>query len=160
MPSKQKITTCLWFRDEAEEAMRFYTSIFEDSKITSELRWGEGGPMPKGSLLAATFQIAGQELMVLNDAPESRFTEAMSLSVDCETQAEVDELWTKLGAGGGPGQCGWLKDKYGVSWQIVPSVLLGMLQDADPARSKRVMEAMLQMTKLDIRRLQQAYDAR
>ncbi len=159
MPAQQKIVTSLWFKDKAEEAMRHYTSIFKDAKLLSESRWGEGGPMPKGTLMAANFQLAGQEFMVLNSAPEDNFTEAISLLVNCDTQAEVDELWNKLTAGGGqPGQCGWLKDKYGVSWQIVPTVLPKLLGDKDPAKARRVAEAMMQMTKLDIQRLQAAYD--
>ncbi len=161
MPIEQKITTFLWFDHEAEEAIHFYLSIFKDSKILAETRWSEGGPFPKGTLMTANFQLAGQEFMALNGGPQFRFTEAISLLVNCETQSEVDELWEKLCAGGGePGQCGWLKDKYGLSWQIVPTVLGKMLGDKDPARAKRVAEAMLQMGKLDIRRLQAAYDKR
>ena len=158
MPVKQKITTFLWFDNNAEEAIRFYLSIFENSKTVSETRWGEGGPVPKGTLMTAVFQLEGQEFMALNGGPQFRFTEAISLLVNCETQREVDELWEKLSAGGAPGQCGWLKDKYGLSWQIVPTVLGEMLQDKDPAKVKRVTEALLQMTKLDIQRLRQAYD--
>ncbi|HEX6810740.1 MAG TPA: VOC family protein [Planctomycetota bacterium] len=159
--TKQKITTFLWFDNNAEEAIRFYMSIFEDSKILSEARWGEGGPVPKGTLMTARFQLAGQEFMALNGGPLYRFTEAISLYVDCATQPEVDELWAKLTAGGGePGRCGWLKDKFGLSWQVIPSVLGPLMSDKDPAKSKRVAEAMLQMNKLDIKRLQQAYDGR
>jgi predicted 3-demethylubiquinone-9 3-methyltransferase (glyoxalase superfamily) len=157
MSQKQKIVTFLWFEREAEEAVRFYTSIFADSKILSETRWSEGGPMPKGTLMAARFQLAGQEFTALNGRPTSGFTEAVSLFVGCETQAEVDDLWQKLGAGGEPGQCGWLKDRYGVSWQIIPSVLAELLSDKDPVKAKRVVDAMLQMKKLDIARLKAAH---
>jgi predicted 3-demethylubiquinone-9 3-methyltransferase (glyoxalase superfamily) len=158
---RQKITTFLWFDHDAEEAIRFYSSIFPDSKVLAETRWGPGGPVPEGTLMSARFRLAGQEFMALNGGPAFHFTEAISLFVTCETQAEVDELWTKLTAGGGePGQCGWLKDKYGLSWQIVPSTLEGMLNDADTARAKRVMGALMQMTKLELRKLQQAYDGK
>ena len=161
MPTKQKITTFLWFDGDAEEAVHFYLSIFQDSKILAESRWGEGGPFPKGTLMTANFQLAGQEFIALNGGPHYHFTEAISLLVGCETQGEVDELWEKLCAGGGePGQCGWLKDKYGLSWQVIPTVLGKMLGDKDPVRAKRVAEAMMQMEKLDIRRLQAAYDKR
>jgi len=159
MPQKQKIITSLWFNNEAEEAIRLYTSIFKDSKVLDETRWG--GPLPKGTLLSAKFQLAGQEFIALNGGPAFQFTEAISLLVNCESQQEVDELWAKLTADGGePGQCGWLKDKYGVSWQVIPTVLLKMMQDKDPAKARRVTEAMMQMGKLDIARLQQAYDGR
>ena len=159
--STQKITTFLWFDDDAEEAIRFYSSIFADSKILDETRWGEGGPLPKGTLMTARFQLAGQEFMALNGGPLYKFTEAISLFVTCETQAEVDELWTKLTAGGGePGRCGWLKDRFGLSWQVIPRGLSEMLADSDPARARRVAEAMMQMTKLDIQRLEQAYEQR
>jgi predicted 3-demethylubiquinone-9 3-methyltransferase (glyoxalase superfamily) len=157
----QKITTCLWFQNDAEEALRFYTSIFKDAKVVSESRWGEGGPAPKGSLMAATFQLAGQEFMVLNGRPDFDFNESVSLMVSCQTQAEIDEYWQKLSAGSGEaGRCGWLKDRFGVSWQIVPSVLGKLLSDPDPAKAKRVGAALMQMSKLDIARLQQAYDGR
>lgn len=158
MPPKQKITTFLWFDDNAEEAMNFYVSLFEDSKVVSVSRWGEGGPVPKGTLMTATFELAGQEFMALNGGPMHRFTEAISLFVNCETQAEIDSLWAKLTAGGGePGRCGWLKDKYGLSWQIVPSALGAMLGDKDPAKARRVAEAMMKMNKLDIDGLKRAY---
>jgi predicted 3-demethylubiquinone-9 3-methyltransferase (glyoxalase superfamily) len=160
MPEKQKITTFLWFNDDAEEAIRLYTSVFKDSKVLSETRWGEGGPRPKGTLMTARFQLAGQEFMALNGGPQYRLTEAISLLVDCETQEEVDELWEKLSAGGEPGRCGWLKDRYGLSWQIVPSVLGRLLGDKDAEKAKRVAEAMMGMGKLDIRGLQKAYDQR
>ena len=160
MSQKQKITTFLWFNRTAEEAVRFYTSIFKNSKVLNETRWAEGGPVPKGALMTSRFQLEGQEFMALNGGPQYKFTEAISLLVDCETQAEVDELWAKLSAGGEPGPCGWLKDKYGVSWQIIPSVLGELMSDKDPLRVKRVAEAMMQMTKLDIARLKQAADGR
>ena len=160
MTKKPKITTFLWFDNNAEEAIRFYMSIFKDGKILEEARWGEGGPVPKGSLMTARFQLVGQEFMALNGGPLYRFNEAISLFVDCENQQHVDELWEKLSAGGAPGRCGWLKDKYGLSWQVVPTVLGKMMSDKDPAKSKRVVDAMLTMGKLDIERLQQAYDGR
>jgi predicted 3-demethylubiquinone-9 3-methyltransferase (glyoxalase superfamily) len=154
----QKITTCLWFNHQAEEAVRFYLSIFKDSKILTETRWGEGGPMPAGTLMAATFQLEGQSFLALNGAPQIPFTEAVSLFVSCQTQREVDELWEKLSAGGEPGRCGWLKDKFGVSWQIIPDTLVEMLGDKDPRKARAVSAAMLQMGKLDIQRLKEAYD--
>jgi predicted 3-demethylubiquinone-9 3-methyltransferase (glyoxalase superfamily) len=160
MPHQQKITTFLWFDDDAEEAVRFYTSIFADSKILAESRWGDGGPVPKGTLMTARFRLAGQEFIALNGGPMYHFTEAISLLVDCETQREVDELWQKLGDGGAPGRCGWLKDRFGLSWQIIPTVLGQMLGDKDPAKAARATAAMLQMDKLDIERLQRAYEGR
>ena len=153
----QKITPFLWFNDKAEEAMNFYVSIFKNSKVVSISRYGEAGPGPKGSVMTATFQLDGQEFTALNGGPQFTFTEAISFYVDCKTQQEVDELWDKLSAGGEKGQCGWLKDKYGLWWQIVPSILGELLQDKDAAKAKRVMEAMLQMSKIDIKTLQQAY---
>lgn len=161
MPKPQKITTFLWYDDDAEEAIRFYCSVFPDSKILSETRWGEGGPVPKGTLMTATFQLAGQEFMALNGGPMYRFNEAISLFVRCNTQREIDETWAKLTSGGGePGQCGWLKDRYGLSWQVAPDSLAGMLGDEDPARAQRVGAAMMQMGKLDLERLKKAYDGR
>ena len=161
MPGKQKITTYLWFDDSAEEAMKFYVSVFKNSKILDVVRYGDAGPGPKGTVMAGTFQLEGQEFMALNGGPQFKFTEAISLFVHCETQEEVDDLWKKLTAGGGaPSQCGWLKDKFGLSWQIIPSVLLKLLADRDAAKSKRVMEAMLQMSKIDIKKLKQAYEQR
>ena len=154
----QKITPFLWFDDKAEEAMNFYISIFRNSKIGSVTRYGEAGPGPKGTVMTATFQLDGQEFIALNGGPHFKFTEAISFSVNCETQEEVDELWEKLSEGGEKGRCGWLKDKYGLSWQVNPTVLGEMLQDRDPEKSKRVMEAMLQMDKIDIKSLKQAYD--
>jgi len=154
----QKITPFLWFNGQAEEAMHFYTSIFKNSKIGTVTRYGEAGPGAKGTVMSATFQLDGQEFMALNGGPEFTFSPAISFFVSCETQEEVDELWEKLSAGGGEGRCGWLKDKFGVSWQIIPSALGQMMQDKDPERSKRVMTALRQMDKLDIRVLKQAYD--
>ena len=153
----QKITPCLWYENNAEEAANHYISIFRNSQITSVTRYGDAGPGPKGSVMTIAFQLEGQDFIALNGGPMFQFTEAISLSVDCKTQQEVDDLWEKLSAGGEPGQCGWLKDKYGLSWQIVPSCLIEMLQDEDPQKSKRVMEAMLQMRKMDIEALRRAY---
>src|SRR5947209_12540791 len=149
----QKITPFLWFDHEAEEAMHFYVSIFKNSKAKGVTHYGEGAPRPAGSVLTASFELDGQEFVALNGGPQFKFNEAISLVVNCETQAEVDEFWEKLSAGGQPGRCGWLKDKFGVSWQIVPVALGNMMQDKDPAKSRRVMEAMMRMDKLDIRRL-------
>jgi predicted 3-demethylubiquinone-9 3-methyltransferase (glyoxalase superfamily) len=154
----QKITPFLWFDDKAEEAMTFYASIFKNSRILNVTRYGDAGPGPKGSVMTATFELDGQKFMALNGGPHFKFTEAISLFVDCETQQEVDDLWDKLSAGGQKSRCGWLKDKYGLSWQIIPSALGKLLHDKDPEKSKRVMAAMLQMDKIDIKKLQQAYD--
>ena len=155
---KQKITPFLWFDDKAEEAVNCYVSIFENSKIGSVSRYGEEGPGPAGTVMVATFTLDGQEFMALNGGPEFKFTEAISLLVNCETQEEVDKFWDKLSEGGEEEQCGWLKDRYGLSWQIVPTVLGEMLQDKDPEKAKRVMEAMLQMRKIDIGALKRAYE--
>jgi predicted 3-demethylubiquinone-9 3-methyltransferase (glyoxalase superfamily) len=154
----QKITPFLWFDNNAEEAMNFYVSIFRNSKVGSVSRYGEAGPGPKGTVMVATFQLDGQEFLALNGGPQFKFTEAISLVVNCETQEEVDEFWEKLSEGGKKSSCGWLKDKYGLSWQIVPTVLGQLMQDKDPEKSNRVMKAMLQMDKIDIERLRQAYD--
>jgi len=154
----QKITPFLWFNGQAEEAMHFYVSIFKNSKVISVTRYGEAGPGPKGSVMSATFQLEGQTFYALNGGPQYAFTPAISLFVNCETQAEVDELWEKLLQGGRPSRCGWLQDKYGLSWQIIPGVLGKMLGDKDPKRANRVMQAMLQMDKIDINRLQAAYN--
>jgi predicted 3-demethylubiquinone-9 3-methyltransferase (glyoxalase superfamily) len=156
----QKITPFLWFDDTAEEAVNFYTSIFRNSKVGSISRYGEGGPGAKGKVMSATFEIEGQEFIALNGGPVFQFSPAISFFVHCETQAEVDDLWEKLSAGGEKGQCGWLKDKYGISWQIVPNILGELLNDPDTEKSKKVMKAMLQMTKIDIEKLQQAYQQR
>ena len=158
MTIKQKITPFLWFDDKAEEAVNFYTSIFKDSEIGGISRYGEEGPGPAGTVMVATFTLDGQEFMALNGGPEFKFTEAISFLVNCETQDEVDELWEKLSDGGEEGQCGWLKDRYGLSWQIVPTALGEMLQDKDPEKAKRVMKAMLQMGKIDIAALKRAYE--
>ena len=154
----QKITPFLWFDNQAEEAMNFYVSIFNNSKVGNVTRYGEAGPGPKGSVMSATFQLEGQDFFALNSGPKFHFTPAISLFVNCETQQEVDELWNKLSAGGRKDRCGWLQDKYGLSWQIIPSALGKMLGDKDLAKSKRVMQAMLQMDKIDIVALQRAYD--
>ena len=154
----QKITTFLWFDNQAEEAMNFYCSLFKNSKILSVSRYGEAGPGPKGQVMTGTFQLNGQEFMALNGGPEFKFTEAISLFVNCETQQEVDELWGKLSEGGEEGPCGWLKDKYGLSWQIVPTLLGKLLGDKDAAKAQRVMQAMLKMKKIDTRILQEAYE--
>ncbi len=154
----QKITTFLTFKDKAEEAVNFYVSIFKNSKIKSVTRYGEAGPGPKGSVMSATFQLAGQEFFALNGGPYFSFAQGISLFVNCETQKEVDDLWEKLSAGGEKQPCGWLKDKYGVSWQIIPSVLGEMLQDKDANKSRKVMEAMLKMHKIDIEILRRAYE--
>ena len=154
----QKITPFLWFDSKAEEAMNFYTSIFKNSKKGRITRYGEAGPGPKGTVMSAIFQLDGQEFFALNGGPHFTFSPAISFFVTCETQEEVDEFWEKLSAGGEKQRCGWLKDKFGVTWQIVPSVLDKLLQDKDAGKSKRVMQAMMQMNKLDFERLQNAYD--
>ena len=157
----QKITPCLWFDDKAEEAAKFYASIFKNSKIKSITRYSEEAARvsgrPKGSVLTVAFQLAGQEFLALNGGPIFKFTEAVSFIANCETQAEVDRLWENLSKGAEKGQCGWLKDRYGLSWQIAPTVLTEMLQDKDASKSARVMSALLQMKKLDINTLKQAY---
>lgn len=152
----QKITPFLWFDTQAEAAMHFYVSIFKNSKIGNISRYGDAGPGPKGSVMTASFELDGQPFTALNGGPHFKFSEAVSLYVNCETQAEVDELWEKLSEGGEKSQCGWLKDKFGLSWQIVPSTLAELMSDPDPRKSKRVMEAMLQMSKLDIAKLKEA----
>jgi predicted 3-demethylubiquinone-9 3-methyltransferase (glyoxalase superfamily) len=154
----QKITPFLWFDGKAEEAANFYVSVFKNSKIVSIMRYGEAGPGPKGSVMSATFQLDGQEFIALNGGPMFTFSPAISFFVHCESQEEVDKLWEKLSEGGEKQRCGWLKDKYGVSWQIIPTVLGQMLQDKDGEKSKRVMNAMLQTDKLDIKTLKQAYE--
>jgi len=154
----QKITPFLWFNDKAEEAMNFYISIFKNSKVVSASRYGDAGPGPKGQVMVAVFELEGQRFMALNGGPQFKFTEAISLLVDCETQQEVDELWAKLTAGGREDRCGWLKDKYGLSWQIIPKALGQMMADKDPEKAKRVMMAMLKMSKIDIAALKRAYD--
>jgi predicted 3-demethylubiquinone-9 3-methyltransferase (glyoxalase superfamily) len=156
----QKITTFLTFDSQAEDAVNFYTSIFKGSKILSKSYYGEAGPGPKGSLMTASFQLAGQQFMALNGGPSFKFSQGISLFVNCETQAEIDQLWEKLSEGGQKVACGWLTDKFGVSWQIVPSILGKLLNDKDAEKSKRVMNAMLQMKKLDIQKLKQAYEGK
>jgi predicted 3-demethylubiquinone-9 3-methyltransferase (glyoxalase superfamily) len=152
----QKVTPFLWFNGNAEEAANFYISIFKNSKMGKISRYGDAGPGPKGSAMSVTFQIEGQEFFALNGGPQFKFTPAISFFVNCETQQEVDELWEKLSAGGRTDRCGWLQDKFGLSWQIIPTVLGQLLGDKDPQRAKRAMQAMLQMTKIDIKKLQQA----
>jgi len=152
----QKIHPFLWFDTQAEEAMNFYCSIFKDSKVGKVQRYGEAGPGPKGSVMTASFELEGQQFTALNGGPHFKFTEAISFVVDCKSQEEVDELWSKLTAGGQPSHCGWLKDKFGLSWQIVPTALMELLSDPDRAKSKRVMEAMLKMSKIDIAKLKEA----
>jgi len=158
----QKITPFLWFDDKAEEAVSFYTSIFENSKIVKIARYGDAGAQvsgrPKGTVMTVAFQLDGQEFVALNGGPQFKFTEAISFVVNCQTQEEVDEYWEKLSAGGQEVQCGWLKAKYGLSWQIVPTILGEMLSDPDPKKAERVMKAMLQMKKIDIKGLKQAYE--
>ena len=157
----QKITTFLWFDDNAEEAMNLYVSIFRNSKILTVSRLPEGAPGVAGKVTMGKFQLDGQEFMALNGGPQFRFTEAISLFVSCETQAEVDELWTKLTADGGQeSQCGWLKDKFGLSWQIIPTALPRLLGDKNPARAQRAMQAMLKMKKIDIAGLEEAANGR
>ena len=154
-----KITPFLWFNDQAEEAMNFYVSIFKNSKAGSVTRYGDAGPGPKGSVMTANFQLEGLDFTALNGGPQFPFTEAVSFVVHCETQQEIDYYWDKLTTGGRPSQCGWLKDKFGLSWQVVPDVLPRLLKDADPKKSQRVMQALMQMTKLDIARLQEAAES-
>jgi predicted 3-demethylubiquinone-9 3-methyltransferase (glyoxalase superfamily) len=158
----QKITPCLWFDDQAEEAAKFYVSIFKNSQIGNMTRYGEAGATvsgrPKGSVMTVTFEIEGQEFVALNGGPHFTFSEAISLMVKCETQQEIDEMWEKLSQGGEEGPCGWLKDKYGLSWQIVSPEWNEMLRDKDVEKSERVMKAILQMTKPDIKAIKQAYE--
>ena len=160
----QKITPFLWFNDKAEEAVKFYTSIFKNSKIGTITRYGDEvaqvAGRPKGSVMTIEFQLDGQRFTASNGGPEFKFTEAVSFVVNCNTQEEVDHYWEELSEGGAKSQCGWLKDKYGVSWQVVPTAMIEMLQDKDPKKSERVMHAMLQMSKLDIKTLQQAYEGK
>jgi predicted 3-demethylubiquinone-9 3-methyltransferase (glyoxalase superfamily) len=157
--AKQKIKTFLWFDDNAEEAVKFYTSIFKNSKIIGTSHYGEGMPGRKGQVMTVHFQLEGQEFVALNGGPNFKFTEAISLMVDCDTQKEIDELWQKLTAGGGQEvECGWLKDKFGLSWQIVPAKIEEMLTTKDQAKVDRVMHEVMQMKKLDLERLEQAYN--
>jgi predicted 3-demethylubiquinone-9 3-methyltransferase (glyoxalase superfamily) len=154
----QKITPFLWFDGKAEDAANFYTSIFKNSKIAGIGRYGEAGPGPKGAVMSVTFELDGQKFMALNGGPQFAFTPAISFFVNCETQPEVDQLWEKLSAGGQKGRCGWLQDKYGVSWQIIPTALGKLMSDPDAKKANRVMKAMLAMDKIDIQRLQQAHE--
>jgi len=156
--SPQRIKTYLWFDHEAEEAANLYTSIFKDSKILNVARYGNAGPGPKGTAMTVNFQLEGQEYIALNGGPMYKFTEAISLLVDCETQEEVDRLWNKLTADGGEeSMCGWLKDRFGLSWQIIPTALFRLMSDPDAEKSRRVMEAMLQMKKIDVPTLERAH---
>jgi predicted 3-demethylubiquinone-9 3-methyltransferase (glyoxalase superfamily) len=154
----QKIVTFLWFDNQAEEAVNLYTSIFKNSKITGVARYGEAGPGPKGSVMTMNFTLEGQDFIALNGGTAFKFTEAISLFVNCETQEEVDALWNKLTEGGQESQCGWLKDKYGLSWQIIPKTLMKLMSDPDREKAGRVMHAMLQMKKIDIAELRRAYE--
>lgn len=156
----QKITPCLWFDGQAEEAANFYTSIFKNSRVLNISRYGEAGPMPAGTVLTVDFELEGHEFTALNGGPEFKFTEAISFQVSCRDQDEVDELWDRLSEGGEPGPCGWLKDRYGVSWQIIPTALPELLNDPDPEKSNRVMKAMLGMGKIEIQGLRDAYEGR
>ncbi|MBX7074568.1 MAG: VOC family protein [Pirellulales bacterium] len=155
---RQKIKTFLWYDRSAEEAANFYCSLFKDSQVNKVTRYPKGAPAPEGTAMTVEFQLAGIEFVALNGGPHFKFTEAISLSVDCESQAEVDHLWSSLTQGGQPSQCGWLKDRYGLSWQIVPRALPELLASKDAAKSGRVMQAMLQMSKIDIAELQRAAD--
>jgi predicted 3-demethylubiquinone-9 3-methyltransferase (glyoxalase superfamily) len=152
----QTITPFLWFNDKADEAAHFYVSIFKNSKVLGVTRYGDAGPGPKGSVMTVNFELDGQPFTALNGGPQFPFTEAVSFVVNCDTQQEIDSYWDKLTAGGQPVQCGWLKDKYGLSWQVVPRALARLLQQPDAKKSQRVMQALLQMQKLDIARLEQA----
>jgi len=154
----QKITPFLWFDANAEEAVAFYTSVFKDSKVLATARYGEAGPGPKGSVMTMKFVLNGQEFIALNAGPHFQFNEAVSFVVNCETQQEVDDYWTKLTMGGKEVQCGWLKDKFGLSWQITPTILPQLLQDKDPQKANRVMHAMMKMVKIDIEGLKRAYN--
>ena len=155
----QQITPFLWFNDNAEEAVNFYASVFKDAKILETSRYGEAGPGPKGSVMTMKFQLNGLEFVALNGGPHYTFTHAVSFVINCKDQAEVDHYWDKLIEGGKPSQCGWLSDKYGLSWQITPTILIKLLQDPDPAKAKRVMEAMMKMVKIDIPKLEEAAKA-
>jgi predicted 3-demethylubiquinone-9 3-methyltransferase (glyoxalase superfamily) len=155
----QKITPFLWFNGKAEEAINFYVSVFRNSRVLGVTRYGDAGPGPKGTVMTANFQLNGQEFVALNGGPQFTFSPAISFVAHCETQQEVDEMWGKLSEGGREDQCGWVTDKYGVTWQVIPTALIQMLNDKDARKSKSVMQAMLQMKKIDIPTLKQAYDA-
>ena len=152
------ITPFLWFEDQAEEAANFYASLFPHSKVKTVTRYGDGGPRPKGSVMTVVFELDGKEFIALNGGPQFKFTPAVSFVANCENQKEIDELWMKLSQGGEPNQCGWLTDRYGLSWQVVPTILPQLIQDKDPERSNRVMQALFQMTKIDIEKLKQAHE--
>jgi predicted 3-demethylubiquinone-9 3-methyltransferase (glyoxalase superfamily) len=154
----QKITPFLWFDTQAEEAAKFYASIFPNSRILKTARYGEAGPGPKGSVMTVEFELDGQRMIALNGGPHFKFTEAISLSVDCRDQKEVDHYWSKLSQGGQESMCGWLKDRYGLSWQVNPAILGELFADPDAKKAKRVMEAMLKMKKIDIAALKRAYE--
>lgn len=154
----QKISPFLWFDGKAEEAMNFYTSVFKDAKVGNVSRYGDAGPGPKGAVMSATFQLHGQDFIALNGGPQFSFTPAISFFVNCENQEEVDELWARFSEGGEPQGCGWIKDKFGLSWQIIPKILGELLQDKDAQKAQRVMQAMMKMVKIDVKLLQQAYD--
>ncbi len=155
----QKITPFLWFDNNAEDAIKFYCSVFKNAKVIDERRYGDAGPGPKGSFMTGTFELEGQQFMALNAGPLFKFNEAISFFVNCETQEEVDYYWEKLISGGGqPSQCGWLKDKFGLSWQIIPATLGKMLNDKNPVKANNVMQAMLKMRKIDIKKLEEAYN--
>ena len=154
----QKITPFLWFDNQAEEATNFYVSVFKDAEVLGVSRYGEAGPGPAGTVMTTSFRLAGQEFVALNGGPQFKFTEAVSFVIDCQTQDEVDYYWEKLSEGGEKGPCGWLKDKFGLSWQVVPTILDELLQDEDRERADRVMRAMLGMSKLDIAELKRAYE--
>jgi predicted 3-demethylubiquinone-9 3-methyltransferase (glyoxalase superfamily) len=158
MATLKKITPCLWFDSDGEAAASFYTSIFENSRILHVSRYGSAGPRPEGMVMTVNFELDGQEFVALNGGPEFTFDEAISFQVNCESQEEVDRFWTKLSAGGEEGPCGWVKDKFGVSWQIVPTIMDALIRDPDPERSQRAMKAMLAMKKLDIAELERAAD--
>jgi len=153
-----RINPFLWFNNQAEEAANFYVSVFKNSRIVRVTRYGDAGPGPKGSVMTVDFQLDGQEFVALNGGPQFSFSPAISFVVNCQTQAEVEEFWQKLAAGGEEVECGWLTDKYGLSWQIVPTVLVDMLNDPDPVKSQRVLKAMMQMKKIDIATLKRAYE--
>lgn len=155
---QDRITTCLWFDANAEEAVDFYVSLFENSRIVSVMHYGEAGPGPAGSVLSIGFELDGRSFMALNGGPAYSFTPAVSMFVRCASQQQIDTLWDRLLEGGQAQQCGWITDRFGLSWQIVPDALEGMLQDEDPKRSSRVMAALLQMVKLDLRALEQVYN--
>jgi predicted 3-demethylubiquinone-9 3-methyltransferase (glyoxalase superfamily) len=159
-PAAQKITTFLWYDTQAEEAIDFYTSIFKNSRKGAVVRYGDTGPGPKGQVMTVEFQLAGQEFMALNGGPHFKFTEAISLMVKCDTQEEIDELWEKLSEGGQKVECGWLKDKFGLSWQIAPTILGEMMKDPDPAKRDRVMKVIMETKKFEIAKLKTAYEGK